>query len=212
MRSAEDLDAVTIDAFGTLVELGDPYDRLGAALGDRGVERSRQEVAAAFAAEVAYYLPRAHEGRGGRSLAQLRRDCAAVFLTEVGASLDPADFAPAFVGALEFKLLPGTEAALERLRAAGLTLACVGNWDVSLSDYLSGIGLARYFVAVVSSAEAGAPKPDRRPFDLALGRISVAPERALHIGDSDADRIGAEAADLGFEPAPLATLPARLGL
>ena len=212
MPSAEGLDAVTVDAFGTLVELREPYDRLGAALAERGVERNRHEVAAAFAAEVEYYLPRAHEGRDGKSLAQLRRDCAAVFLSGAAADLDPVEFAPAFVRALEFNLLPGVEAALERLRAAGLILACVGNWDMSLSDYLSAIGLAPYFATVVSSAEAGAPKPDPRPFDLVLRRIGVTPERALHVGDSDADRDGARRAGLAFEPAPLATLPARLGL
>jgi putative hydrolase of the HAD superfamily len=212
MPSAERLDAVTVDAFGTLVELGEPYDRLGAALAERGVERSREEVAAAFAAEVEYYLPRAHEGRDGKSLADLRRNCTAVFLAVADASLDPVEFAAAFVGALEFNLLPGVKAALERLHAAGLTLACVGNWDISLSGYLSGSGLAPYFATVVSSAETGAPKPDPRPFDLVLRRIGVTPERALHVGDSSADRDGARRAGLAFEPAPLATLPARLGL
>lgn len=212
MPSAEQLDAVTVDAFGTVVELGEPYDRLGQALAERGVERSREEVARAFAAEVAHYLPRAHEGRDAESLGRLRRQCAGVFLAEAGASLDPSEFAPAFVDALEFHLLPGAEDALGRLRAAGLVLVCVGNWDVSLADYLRRVGLSHFFAAVVSSAEAGAPKPDPRPFELALSRVGVGPERALHVGDSDADRDGARAAGLAFEPVPLATLPARLGL
>jgi HAD superfamily hydrolase (TIGR01509 family) len=212
MPSAEQLDAVTVDAFGTVVELGEPYDRLGQALAERGVERSREEVARAFAAEVAHYLPRAHEGRDAESLGRLRRQCAGVFLAGAGASLDPSEFAPAFVDALEFHLLPGAEDALGRLRAAGLVLVCVGNWDVSLADYLRRVGLSHFFATVVSSAEAGAPKPDPRPFELALSRIGIRPERALHVGDSDADRDGARAAGLSFEPVPLVTLPARLGL
>jgi putative hydrolase of the HAD superfamily len=212
MPSAEHVDAVTVDVFGTLVELREPYDRLGDALAQRGVERSRGDVARAFAAEVAYYLPRAHEGRDEETLRRLRRDCAGVFLGEVGADLDPAEFAPAFVGALEFHVLPGTRGALEHLRAAGLTLACVGNWDVSLPEHLKSVGLAGFFAAVVSSADAGAPKPDPRPFRLALARVEIEPDRALHVGDSDADRDGAVAAGLAFEPAPLATLPGRLGL
>jgi HAD superfamily hydrolase (TIGR01509 family) len=64
----------------------------------------------------------------------------------------------------------------------------------------------------VTSAEAGAPKPDPRPFRLALEHVGIAPARALHIGDSETDREGARAAGLAFEPAPLATLPDRLGL
>ena len=212
MPSAEQLDAITVDAFGTLVELAEPYKRLGSALAEREVERNREEVARAFAAEVAYYLPRAHEGHDPDTLRGLRRDCAAVFLGELGAGLDPVEFAPAFVAALEFHVLPGAVDALERLRAAGLTLACVGNWDVSLRQHLEGIGLTKFFAAVVSSADAGAPKPDPRPFRLALARVEIEPGRALHVGDSGADRDGAFAAGLAFEPDPLATLPARLGL
>jgi putative hydrolase of the HAD superfamily len=40
----------------------------------------------------------------------------------------------------------------------------------------------------------------------------VEPARALHVGDEDADRLGAAAAGLAFAEAPLATLPARLGI
>jgi putative hydrolase of the HAD superfamily len=212
MPSASAIDLVTVDAFGTLVELVDPYDRLGDALAARGFERDRDAVAAAFAAEAAYYLPRSHEGFDAASLAQLRRDCAAVFLAKLGAELDPAEFAPAYVEALEFHPMAGAEPALERLHSAGIALACVGNWDISLEEHLVALGLSSYFGTIVTSAEAGAPKPDPAPFRLALERIGVDAIRALHIGDSEADREGAAAAGLAFEPAPLATLPSRLGL
>ena len=212
MPSASAIDLVTVDAFGTLVELVDPYDRLGDALAARGVERDRDSVAAAFAAEAAYYLPRSHEGFDAPSLARLRRDCAGVFLAELGAELDPGEFAPAYVEALEFRPMAGAKPALERLRSAGLALACVGNWDISLEEHLVALGLAGYFGTVVTSAEAGAPKPDPAPFRLALERIGVDASRALHTGDSEADREGAAAAGVAFEPAPLATLPSRLGL
>jgi putative hydrolase of the HAD superfamily len=119
---------------------------------------------------------------------------------------------PAYVQALEFRPLPGAVAALTRLRSAGLALACVSNWDVSLHEHVADLGLTHLFVTVVTSAEAGAPKPDARPFHLALEHVGIGPGRALHIGDSDADRSGAQAAGLAFEPAPLATLPARVGL
>jgi len=202
--------AITIDAFGTLVELVDPVEPLRAALTAAGVEREAEVVAGAFAAEVAHYLPRAHEGRDAASLAALRRDCAAVFLAAAGADLDPARFAPAFVRALSFRALPGTVEALDALRARGLRLACVSNWDVSLGDALAAAGLAPRLDAIVSSAEAGAPKPDPRPFRLALERLGVEPAEALHVGDDEADRLGAEAAGLAFAPPPLSTLPARM--
>jgi putative hydrolase of the HAD superfamily len=212
MRSASGFDLVTVDAFGTLVELVDPYDRLRDALAAHRAEPDREAVAAAFAAEVAYYVPRSHEGRDAASLARLRRESAAVFLGELGVDLDPEEFASAFVDALEFRPIPGADRALAKLRAGGISLACVANWDVSLADQLGGLGLSHLFSTVVTSAEAGAAKPDPAIFQLALRRVGVDASRALHIGNGEADRKGALAAGLAFEPAPLATLPSRLGL
>jgi FMN phosphatase YigB (HAD superfamily) len=210
-RGAE-LDGITIDAFGTLVELEDPVDRLRAALADRNVDRDEKSVAAAFAAEVEYYLVHKSEGSDAASLADLRQRCAGVFLDGVAPDLDAEEFAPAFVRALVFRPLQGVVPALARLRRAGLELACVSNWDVGISEQLERAGLGTYLSAIVSSAETGAEKPDPRVFEEALTRLGVGPERALHTGDDEADRAGAEAAGLGFEPAPLGTLPERLGL
>jgi putative hydrolase of the HAD superfamily len=209
--TAADLDAVTIDAYGTLVTLRrDPADALRQALLERGVERTRDEVAAAFAVEASYYRERSHEGADEASLALLRRDCAAVFLDALGADLDPGEFAPAYVASLEFEPVPGAVDAVLALERLGLRLAVVSNWDVALHEYLEELGLAEHFAAVVTSAEAGAPKPDPRIFELALERVGVRPERALHVGDSEADVEGARAAGMAFAPAPLADVPARL--
>ncbi len=212
MPSAEELDAVTVDAAGTLVELVDPVERLRARLAECGVERAEGEVRAAFAAEVAYYVPRSEEGRDETGLAELRRSAVGVFLEHVGAALQPESFADAFIGSIEFRPAAGAVAALEALLGAGLELACVANWDISLEPHLRRAGVARYFRTIVSSAEAGAPKPSAAIFLLALERLGVEPSRALHIGDDPVDRDGARTAGLFFEPVPLATLPERLGL
>lgn len=211
MRSSG-LAAITVDAFGTAVELRDPTPRLLEALARHGVEADEPTVAQAFRAEVAHYLPRSHLGRDPASLTALRVECAGVFLREAGTDLDAAAFAPDFAASLEFRPLPGVAEALDRLREAGLALACVSNWDCSLAGYLERAGLRDRFATVVSSAEAGVPKPDPRPFLLALERLGVEPAQAVHVGDEESDRLGAAAAGLRFEPAPLVTLPARLGL
>jgi HAD superfamily hydrolase (TIGR01509 family) len=208
--TAADLDAVTIDAYGTLVTLRDPGAALRRALGARGVERTPEEVAAAFAVEARYYRDRSHEGADEASLALLRRDCAAVFLDALEADVDPEEFARPYVEALEFEPLPGAVQAVAELDRLGLRLAVVSNWDVALAGYLGQLGLAPRFETIVTSAEAGASKPDPRIFELALERLRVPPERALHIGDSEADEEGARAAGMAFAPAPLAALPARL--
>jgi FMN phosphatase YigB (HAD superfamily) len=196
-----DVEAVTIDAFGTLVTLRDPAPALQRALEARGVARSVDEVRHAFGAEVAYYVPRSHEGRDEAALALLRRDCAAVFLDAAGAdALDPDEFP--FVASLAFDLVPNGRAVCDDLAQAGLKLAVVSNWDISLAGYLRRLGLD---LPVITSAEAGAAKPDPAVFRLALSRLGVnEPARAVHVGDSDADAEGAAAAGLRFEPAPLA--------
>jgi putative hydrolase of the HAD superfamily len=202
MRFA-DLDAVTIDAFGTLLELRDPVAPLDRALRSRGVERGRDAIASAFRAEMEYYVPRSSTGRDDASLALLRRDCAAVFLDALDASLDPESFAAPYVDALEFVPLPGALEAVQELRRRGLALAVVSNWDVGLGQHLARAGIGAWVDAVVTSAEVGAPKPDPAVFLAALERLRVPAARALHIGDSPADEEGARTAGLAFAPAPL---------
>lgn len=207
-----DLDAISVDAFGTLVDLRDPTDALGQALREHRIERPAREVACAFRAEVAYYRPRSYLGRDAASLQSLRRECVRVFLDELGAAIRPDDFIEPFMGAFVFDLIPGARQALDALGAGGLALACVANWDVSLRELLARLAIADRFTVIVTSADVGAEKPAPLIFAQALEELGVDATRALHIGDEDADRVGAHAAGLRFAPTPLATLPARLGL
>lgn len=195
------LDAVTLDAYGTLLQLRDPVGHLDRELRARGVELAREAVERGFRGEVECYLGGRLSARDGPSLAELRVRCAQAFLRHAGAALDPAEFAPALE--YEYEVLPGVREALRRLTAHGLALAVVANWDVSLHEQLRRQGLADAFAAVVTAAEVGAAKPDPAPFLAALGRLGVASGRALHVGDREDDRAGAEAAGLRFLPAPL---------
>ena len=202
-----DVDAVTIDAYGTLVLLRDPVPALRAALAERGHALTDDAVREAFAAEVAYYVPRSHEGRDATSLAALRRTCTRVFLDAAGAVALDADEFP-FVTSLAFDLVPGGREACDDLSRAGLRLCVVSNWDIGLSEHLQRLGLD---LPVVTSAEAGAAKPDPAVFELALEHLGVAaPARAVHVGDDAADEAGARAAGLRFEPAPLAEAAQRI--
>ena len=206
------LDAVTVDAFGTMLLLEDPTEALRSALGERGIERSSERVEKAFRAEAAHYRPRSLRGRDVESLTCLRRECVAVFLDVLDVDLEPAAFVAPFLAAIAFRPADGAEAALDRLRAAGLALACVANWDAGLHEHLERLGLDMRFEVVLSSAEAGAAKPDPAIFEIALARLGVTAGRVLHVGDEDDDRLGAAAAGITFEPVPLATLPERLDL
>jgi HAD superfamily hydrolase (TIGR01509 family) len=196
---AADLDAVTLDAYGTLVTLIDPVPALSAALTARGVDREAEVVRHGFHTEVAYYQQRASAGYDENSLAQLRADCAAVFLGAVEADLDAHDFGPAYADAMHFDVLPEVVETLQRLRALGLELAVVANWDVSLRDRLDEVDLTRYFTTFVHAAAKPAPDGLR----VALERLHVAPGRALHIGDDDVDERAARAAGMHFARAPV---------
>jgi HAD superfamily hydrolase (TIGR01509 family) len=201
MRLPE-LDAVTIDAYGTLVRLTGPVPELRARFAALGVERDAEAVGLAFAKESAYYREHSFEGRDEASLYDLRLRCVAIILDELGSDLEPAAFVDGFVAAMRFELLPDAGAALQKLRRHGLAVAVVSNWDVGLLQHLDGLGLGD--LTVVTSAQAGAPKPDPAVFTLALELLGVQPSRALHVGDSDADEAGASAAGMQFAPAPLA--------
>ena len=130
-----ELEAVTIDAYGTLVTLRDPVPGLRAALASRGVERRASAVQHAFEAEVAFYVARSHEGRDEATLALLRRDCAGVFLEALESELDPDDFASAFVSSLRFEELPGARDACSSSppRASGSPSSRTGTSDCTTS-------------------------------------------------------------------------------
>jgi HAD superfamily hydrolase (TIGR01509 family) len=203
---AADLDAVTLDAHGTLVTLANPVPALMSVLAERGVDRTEEVVLAGFQTEVAHYAPRAGEGHDEEGLARLQRECADVFLEAVDADLDVDEFAPVYADALRFEVLPGVFDSLERLHTLGLELAVVANWDLSLQRLLGEAGLARYFRALVHAARK--PTPDG--LLRALDQLRVEPARAMHIGDDKADRDAAGAAGMRFAPAPVSAAVAAI--
>ncbi len=77
----------------------------------------------------------------------------------------------------------GVEAALQRMRAAGLRMAVVSNSNGTVRLVLERLGLAGLFEEVLDSAVEGVEKPDPRIFQLALERLGVSPEGALFVGD-----------------------------
>jgi putative hydrolase of the HAD superfamily len=190
--------AVFLDALGTLVELQPPGPRLKRLLADQGFEVSEERAAAGFAAEIAYYLDHHLEGSDRDRLDDLRDRCAAALIEALELpALDHAAARAAMLGALEFRPYPDASGALAALRDAGHTLVVVSNWDCSLPDWLGPTGLLELVAAVVTSAEAGAAKPDGAMFERALELADVAPGDAVHVGDSiENDVAGAEAAGI----------------
>lgn len=125
-----------------------------------------------------------------------------------------------------FSLYPDVVPCLDALRRAGLKMAVVSNWDISLHKTLRRFGLSDYFLVVVASMEEGIEKPDTRIFEVALSRLGVSPSACVHVGDNPVDdlmgakRAGmrgfvidrAVASDGGVYLNSLTDLPGRLGL
>ena len=80
-------------------------------------------------------------------------------------------------------------AALPALRAAGLRLGVVSNFDARLPRLLADCGLADSFDAVVYSEEVGVEKPHPAIFEELLERLGLPAASVLHVGDSRRDDV-----------------------
>lgn len=182
--------AVFLDALGTLVELEPPWvplrERVPAEVSDERLE-------SALRAEMAYYRDHAQEGRDEASLVDLRERCAALVSDELGVEIT----ADELLEAIRFEVYPDVRPALRELRGRGERLVAVSNWDCSLPEVLERVGIGELLDGVVSSAGAGARKPDPAIFQRALELAGVGPDEALHVGDTpEEDLEGARAAGI----------------
>jgi putative hydrolase of the HAD superfamily len=212
MSVAQAIQAVLLDALGTLVHFEPPAPHLRAALSERhGIEVSEGAAEAAVRAEIAYYRAHLHEGRDPESLADLRRRAAEAMRPSLRVDAPTGVLTDALLAALRFHPYPDAVPALRALRALGLRIVVVSNWDHSLHERLEETGLAPLVDGAVASAEVGAAKPERAIFVRALELAGVPAAAALHAGDSpEADAAGALEAGLravlvvrdGGPPAP----------
>jgi putative hydrolase of the HAD superfamily len=182
--------AVFLDALGTLVELEPPWlslrNRIPETVSDARLER-------ALRAEMAYYRDHAHEGRDEPSLADLRERCAALVSDQLGMAISAEEL----VDAIHFDAYPDVVPALRELRERGQRLVAVSNWDCSLPSVLERCGLGGLLDGAVSSAAAGARKPDPAIFVPALELAGCGPGEAVHVGDTPAEDVeGARAAGI----------------
>jgi putative hydrolase of the HAD superfamily len=177
--------AVLLDALGTLVELQPPAPRLRSLLAVEGIELSEERAAHGFEAEIAYYLEHHLEGRDAASLEDLRDRCATVLRDALELpGLSQASARRALLGALAFEPYPEVASVLRELRAAGVRLVVVSNWDCALPGWLAAAGLLELVDGVVTSAEVGAAKPDPAIFSMGLQLAAVTAGEAIHVGDS----------------------------
>ncbi len=154
-------------------------------------------------------LAAAHPPRRG-DFTWLRRRALAELLAEHGLAAEPAnhwaDRAMERFMALrhEVEPHPEVETLLEAL-GRRYRLASITNGNVEVTR----LPLGRHFPVAIAAGELLAPKPDPRPFLLALSRLGSHPARALHVGDAweedalPARRLGMQAAWIGPDDRPM---------
>jgi putative hydrolase of the HAD superfamily len=207
VRPGDSPEAVLFDVGGTLIEcrpgVADVYAE---ALSRRGRAVTAETVAPVFQQvwlELTQLHPRGldryHQFKGSerawwgeflrRVLARLGHDA------PWEATL--AELMEAFAQPGLWHVFPEVGEILARLRARGLRLAVVSNWDSRLPGLLGRLELAQFFDAVLASALEGVEKPSAEIFRRAAARLDVRPERCVHVGDSPLDDYrGAESAGM----------------
>jgi putative hydrolase of the HAD superfamily len=190
--------AVTFDAMGTLVAIEPPAPRLQRSLErrlGRAVDLARCE--GAMRAEMRHYRARCTTAHDAGSLAALRLECASLLADALALDVSGAEVLPSLTDAISFFAYPDARAALDRLSAAGIKLGVVANWDISLHDVLTRVGLDDAFAVVVTAAAVGEAKPHPKPFETALATLGVGAQECVHVGDDPVtDVAGAEAAGM----------------
>jgi putative hydrolase of the HAD superfamily len=88
-----------------------------------------------------------------------------------------------------WRLFPETLPTLAQLKARGIELGIISNFDSRLFSVMRGLGIAESFDTVTISSLARAAKPAPKIFRLALDKHAVDPEEALHVGDSVRDDV-----------------------
>ena len=199
------LGAVTLDAAGTLFDVAEPvgvtYARVAA---HHGVRLVAEDVERRFRAAMAAAPPLAFPGAGAPDLPERERAWwRTVVQAALGSGAAPvagacfADLFAYYARPAAWRVYPEVPAVLEALRASGLRLAVVSNFDGRLPGLLAGLGLSPFLDHVLHSSRVGCAKPDARIFHAAVAALGVPPGHALHAGDSvGVDVEGARAAGL----------------
>jgi putative hydrolase of the HAD superfamily len=196
--------AVTFDAAGTLIAPREPVGRTYARLaGEVGIVADPITVDAAFRTAFRQAPPLAFPALPASARAAAERQWwRAVVHAALGAPPEDPAFATCFDGlfahyarAAAWLVFPDVTPALMALRARGLRLGVVSNFDRRLPGLLDELGLGAAFDAIVWSTEAGAAKPAAAIFDAAAARLGIAVADMCHVGDDpETDLAGAERA------------------
>jgi putative hydrolase of the HAD superfamily len=186
------LEAVTLDAVGTLMAVAEPVGRTYARCAARhGIALAPAEAERGFHDALAAAPPLAFPGVATAHLPERERAWwSAVVRRAFGPAAERVSFDQCFAELFAHYGRPEAwcvfsevPEALHRLRARGFKIAVVSNFDGRLPPVLAGLGLLPLVDVVVHSTAAAAAKPDPAIFRGAMSTLGVAPSATLHVGD-----------------------------
>lgn len=201
----EEIDAVFLDAGGTMIDLSPPRERvLSKLFSEHGAKYSPEKIAkvlakadGVFDAEFAML--------DGNEETPFWKKYDDFVLSELGYTGDRGHFSKE-AGELFDEIIPKVESwaaypetktILGMLKKRDLALGVVSNATDLAVRVLDKLDLSKYFDTIVVSVDVGVRKPSPEIFRIAAGRVGVSPGRCLYAGDKLAvDVIGAKRAGM----------------
>lgn len=139
----------------------------------------------------------------------------------------PDELYRVFTDTATYRLYDDALPAIDRLREAEYRIGLISNYEGWLEELLVELEVGDVFDISIISGLVGVEKPDVRIYEMALEAAAVAPDAAVHIGDSVAldvepataagmravllDRAGAHTDHRGPRVRSLAELPGLIG-
>jgi putative hydrolase of the HAD superfamily len=192
------IEAVFFDAAGTLIK---PSRRVGesyAIIAEKhGIQVSSAALSERFRACFDLSPPLAFPAASVDEIVRLERDWWKQLVERIFEPWSPvvrfedyfAELFEYFSQADSWNLYPEVPETLTALKARGLIVDVISNFDSRLVKILHGLGAAHWFDEIFISSHVGHAKPSRRIFEAALEKHGIKAENAIHVGDSEVNDI-----------------------
>ncbi len=221
MTPTSPIQAVLLDATGTLIELARPVGEVYAeAAARRGVDLPAWRVQDAFERVIGRSAPRVFPELSASGDLDAVADAEKAWWDDLvrqtfQATDSTVRFADAqnlydelfahFAEAAAWRLRTGATTLLDACDAAGIGVGVVSNFDLRLGPILDALGVGARLGCVVLPAHCGARKPDASIFRAALAALGLPAEAVAFVGD-DPEKDLAGARGVGMRPIDVRTL------
>jgi putative hydrolase of the HAD superfamily len=184
---------IIFDVGGTLIEVRGSVGEIYREFASRyGVEVSADLLQPRFGQAFRRQPPLAFRDFGSAAeLQRLEFEWWRVLVRQVFAEIEFPRFEDCFAELFEYfrhaqawQIFDDVMPTLQALRARGVTLAVLSNFDSRLPDLLRDLALETYFSGVHYSTRLGAAKPESAAFQQVLRAHGVGPAEAWHVGDA----------------------------